>query len=444
MNRRPHTVNALAQISQILRPGVWGLPERVLAVVLLGAGAPLSASAQSPPDSADWVQVRLHHGTDVESARLTPKRHPLSVRLSSDDPPILRLSPNETMTLGRRQGDVYARHEEANLYARSLRLAPSNGGGWTLTLPSGSTRTYTGRLTLRPADSGAGLQLVNRVPLQDYVASVVAAEYGLGDRAGTRAMAVVARTYALFSSKHFDEDYDHVDGTASQVYRGDAVITEPARRAAQETRGQVLTYDGAPIQSVYFSSSGGHTADNEDIWTDSPSLPYLRGKKDPYDQSSPKHRWTTRVNRRALLRALSLHHGTSVDGFLLGDRTSNGRRATIRVLFSDDGEAAMEASTFRSVVNERVDGVSLKSTWFDARRDGPEYVFSGRGHGHGVGLNQWGAHAMAEQGKSYREILSFYYTGVEIRQLDEMSSPAAVAQDPLSPPVDSTAPRVGW
>ncbi len=434
------------EFHQILRPDLWGLPWRVLSasLLLLGLGWTSLASAQSSSDSLDWVQVRLHHETNVESVQLTPTRNSLSVLLPSGDTPILRLKPSETVTLGRRQGDVYARRGEANLYARSLRLAPPSGGAWTLTLPSESTRTYTGRLNLRPADSGRGLQLVNRVPLQDYVASVVAAEYGLDDRAGTRAMAVVARTYALFSTKQFDGDYDHVDGTASQVYRGKEVVTERARRAARETQGQILTYDGEPIQAVYFSSSGGHTANNEDVWTDSAALPYLRGKEDPYDQASPKHRWTTRVNRRALLQALSLHHGTSVEGFLLGDRTPNGRLATVEVLFSDDRETEIEASTFRSVVNERVDGVSLKSTWFEARRDGSEYVFTGRGHGHGVGLNQWGAHAMAEQGKSYREILSFYYTGVQIQHLDETSPLPAVAEDPPSQPADSTAPRIGW
>jgi len=430
----------------ILPPRPWGLPWRLFVVMLglLGIGVPPLASAQPSSDSTDWVQVRLHHGTAVESVRLTPERSPLSVLLPSGDPPILRLNRDEAVTLGRRQGDVFARRGEANLYARSLRLVPAGEGSWTLSLPSESTHTYTGRLTLRPADSSTGLQLVNRVPLQDYVASVVAAEYGLDDRAGTRAMAVVARTYALFSTKHFDGDYDHVDGTASQVYRGADVITEAARRAARETRGQILTFDGAPIQAVYFSSSGGHTASNETVWTDGPSLPYLRGKEDPYDQASPKHRWTTRINRRALLQALSLHHDASVEGFLLGDRAPNGRLATIEILFSDDRETNMEASTFRSVVNKRVDGVTLKSTWFDARRDGSDYVLTGRGHGHGVGLNQWGAHAMAEQGKSYREILSFYYTGVQIQQLDEASPLPAVAQEPPSPPADSTAPRIGW
>jgi stage II sporulation protein D len=140
---------------------------------------------------------------------------------------------------------------------------------------------------------------------------------------------------------------------------------------------------------------------------------------------------------------LSLHQGASVNGFLLGDRTPHGRLATVELLRSND-ETEIEASTFRSVVNTRVDGVTLKSTWFDARREGSEYVFEGRGHGHGVGLNQWGAHAMAEAGKDYRDILSFYYSGVQIQHLDETSSLPAVAQEPSTAPPDSTAPRIGW
>jgi stage II sporulation protein D len=132
-----------------------------------------------------------------------------------------------------------------------------------------------------------------------------------------------------------------------------------------------------------------------------------------------------------------------VEGFLLGDRSPDGRLRTIEVLLSDDTETEIEASTFRAVINDEIDGVSLKSTWFDARREDNEYVFEGRGHGHGVGLNQWGAHAMAEQGKSYQEILSFYYTGVQIQRLDNTSS-LPLAEDPSTDVSDSTSTRIGW
>jgi len=416
----------------------------VVGLLLLGGSLGPAATAQPAPDSTNWVQVRLHHEIDLETARLTPDQGTLAVVLPSGGAPTLQVPPSETVRLGRRQSDVYTKQGNARLYARSLRLVPSSEATWTLRRSATSSRTYTGGLHVSRVDSGSGLQLVNLAPLRDYVASVVAGEYGLGSRAGARAMAVVARTYALFSTKHFGGEYDHVDGTASQVYRGQNVVTEAAREAARATAGEILTYDGAPIQAVYFSSSGGHTANNEDVWTGRDPLPYLRGKKDPYDRASPKHRWTVRVNRRTLLQTLSLHRGTSVEGFLLGERSPDGRLRTIKILRSDGSETKIEATTFRSVVNEGVDGVTLKSTWFDARRDGSKYVFKGRGHGHGVGLNQWGAHAMAKQGKSYREILSFYYTGVQIQQLDDAASSPAVAKDPSTPVPDSTSSRIGW
>lgn len=426
----------------------------LLQMLVLGAvlfGSVPRAVAQSASDSAR-VQVRLHHETNVKTVRLTANDGRLNVLLPSGGSPVFRLGEGETVMMGRRQRDVYLRRGNRGLYAESVFLVPTDEASWTLDVNAESTRTYSGVLALSPEDTADGIQLVNRVPLDDYVASVVAGEYGLDDREGAKAMAVVARTYALFSNKHFDEDYDHVDGTASQVYRGVDAITESARRAARDTRGEVLIYDGEPIQAVYYSSSGGHTANNEEVWTDSDPLPYLRGKNDPYDASSPHHRWSVRVNRSALLRALTLHQNESVNGFLLGDRTPSGRLATIELLRSEGPNAEIEASTFRSVVNEHVSGSPLKSTWFDARRDGSSYVFEGRGYGHGVGLNQWGAHAMAERGRTYREILRFYYAGARIERLEDLPSfpaPPPVANDmrivsPDSAASDTTSRRVGW
>jgi stage II sporulation protein D len=260
-------------------------------------------------------------------------------------------------------------------------------------------------------------------------------------------MAVVARTYGLFASAKFGGAYDQADGTASQVYEGVGAVTERSRSAAQATAGEVLTYNGTLIQSVYFSSSGGHTADNEDVWKAEDALPYLRGVEDPHDDASPHHTWSATVDRSALLQTLTRERGTLVEGFTIGDRAPHGRVKTINVLQSSGGPHKMKANTFRLLVNRGVDDASLKSTWFDARRQGDQYVFNGRGFGHGVGLSQWGAHAMAEQGSDYDEILRFYYTGVEIQQVgtvefDPVTAP--VAKKPPASETDSTGQRIGW
>lgn len=404
-----------------------------LMLLVLGLSCPGIAAAL-PSDTAQ-VRVRLKHTSALETVKLTVREGPLTVHLPGDGRPVMRLQSGETTTLGIRQNDVYVRRGTNGLYSRKLRIRPAGRSAkWSIEFDSG-TRTYTGSLYLAPApEAGTNLLVVNNVPIEDYVASVVASEYGLDDEEGKKAMAVVARTYGLFTSEKFGGTYDQADGTASQVYEGAGAVTPASRRATKATEGEVLTHDGTLIQAVYFSSSGGHTADNEDVWNAKRPIPYLRGKKDPYDTQSPHHTWSTAVDRPALLRTLSRRHGQSVRGFTIGERSEDGRVKTINLLESGGDRHEMNANAFRLAVNQGIDGARLKSTWFDARRSGNQYVFDGRGFGHGVGLSQWGAHAMAEQGKSYREILRFYYTDVSLDQLD------GVEADPVDAPVARTPP----
>lgn len=403
------------------------------------------APAQSTLSDTTRVRVRISHSSPIETVDLSVQDGPLAVHLPSGGPPVMRLQAGETTTLGLRQSDTYIRRGGNGLYATELRLRPAAPDArWRLSFGD-RTRTYTGGLHLRPAPSGPGLLVVNHVPVEDYVASVVASEYGLDDRQGARAMAVVARTYGLFTSEKFGGTYDQADGTVSQVYEGVGAVTEASRAATRATEGEVLTHAGALIQSVYFSSSGGHTADNEHVWKSNEAIPYLRGRDDPYDDGSPHHTWSATVDRSTLLQVLSRRRGTSVEGFTIDARAPHGRVTTINVLQSDGTRHEMNANAFRLAVNRGVAEAPLKSTWFDARRDGPRYVFEGRGFGHGVGLSQWGAHAMAEQGNRYDEILRFYYTDVSIRPLQEVRmdpQAAPVARSPEEVPADER--RIGW
>lgn len=427
-------------------PRSW--PTVALGVALLLAGT-LSSGAHPSPDSLDRVRVRLHHQSDLSQVKLTVENGPLAVHLPSGGAPVMRLQTGETVVAGIRQTDVYVRRQGNGLYATRLDLRPTGDSAtWSLSSDQHEARTYSGALHLAPApDIESALLLVNDVPIEDYVASVVAGEYSLDDRAGTKAMAVVARTYGLFASAKFGGAYDQADGTASQVYEGLDAVTERSRAAARATEDEVLAYNGKLIQSVYFSSSGGHTANNEDVWDADEALPYLRGREDPYDEASPHHTWTVTVDRPSLLQTLTREQGTLVEGFVIHEKAAHGRVKTVKILRSDDKNPIMKANSFRLLVNQNLEDVTLKSTWFDARRDGTDYVFDGRGFGHGVGLSQWGAHAMAERGKTYREILRFYYTGVEIDSIEDVEfdlDSAPVAKSPPSPATDTTDRRIGW
>lgn len=426
----------------------WSWLGLVNLLLLLG-GPPWTAAFAVQQDTTD-VRVRLNHRATVESVELTVDQGPLAVHLPEGGPPVMRLQSGESTTLGLRQNDVYIRRGNDGLYATKLRLQPAGTKAtWALDF-SNKDRSYTGGLTVAPAPDGeSGLLVVNNVPLEDYVASVVANEYGLDDREGAKAMAVVARTYGLFASAKFGGAYDQADGTVSQVYEGVDAVTEASRQATQATEGEVLTHNGNLIQAVYFSSSGGHTANNEDVWNADRPIPYLRGKEDPYDSASPHHTWSTTIDRSALLQVLTRERGTLVEGFTIKSRSPDGRVETINVLQSNGNNHEMKANTFRLLVNRGVSGASLKSTWFDARRQGSQYVFNGRGFGHGVGLSQWGAHAMAQQGKTYREILRYYYTDVEIErfdggQMDPVEAPVAKEPSTRDPDAEVGDQRIGW
>jgi stage II sporulation protein D len=163
---------------------------------------------------------------------------------------------------------------------------------------------YHGAIELDPSGSG-GIDVVNQVALDDYVASVVGSEIPAGwPMEALKAQAVAARTYAITTSAGGDL-FDQYADARSQVYGG--VASEDAHTAAatRATAGQVVTYAGRPAVTYFFSTSGGRTEDGRHSWGFSSSTPWLRSVPDPYDGASPKHRWTIRISPDAAGARLS-------------------------------------------------------------------------------------------------------------------------------------------
>ena len=435
----------LAVTYMLRAPARW----RECRAIAVGAiGFLLIGSA--PGAQAQDVRVRIFDRLSPRQVDLVSSRR-IPVHTSPERAPLFHIEPGSVAELRLHRGDVRIAHGSHRIAASTLYLnAPSRAA--TTLRTAGAQRSYTGAFEIRP--DGETLEVVNAVPLEQYVASVVASEYGLDDVEGAKAMAVVARTYAVRGSDKFDGAYAHVDHTISQVYRGMSAITDASRAAARATAGEVLTYNSHLIEAVYFSSSGGHTANNEDVWDASDELPYLRGRQDPYDAVAPHHTWQTSVSRAAVLRGLERQFGGSVRGFYLGDASSSGRLLTLELLRPSGAREPVEAGAFRRAVNRAAGREVLRSTWFEARREGSRYVFDGRGYGHGVGMSQWGAHGMAQSGRSYRDILAFYYQGATLTQLDNAERPPAqLALDDTDseepPPAASTSTRsrsgrIGW
>jgi len=397
-------------------------------LLLLSAVFRVDATAQT----AD-LRVRLLDQHLVDDVTITAEV-PLKVYAGAADNVLLTVPPETPLHVNRRGDELRAAANGSSIFALGLGIRAAEQE--MISVRSNrleAVRAYTGHLTIKPErQSLSSLQLVNHVPLEDYVASVVASEYGFEDLEGAKAMAVLVRTYALRNK--FGDAYDHVDHVMSQQYDGANAITPTSLEATQATQGQVLVHADSLIEAVYFSASGGHTANNEDVW-DARPLPYLRGRPDPTGTASPHQSWEATLNRQALLQALSRHVGAPVRGFVIGDRSSEGRVRTIELL-TGTNRRPMQANAFRLLANQHAAGHGIKSTWFDARREGNRYVFTGRGFGHGVGLSQYGARGLSAQGYPYAEILDYYFTDVRLASIDELSLPVA----PWQPPTLAEAP----
>jgi stage II sporulation protein D len=180
-------------------------------------------------------------------------------------------------------------------YAAPLRVSGS-AAGIRLRGRAQNGRTdgrYRGALELR--GSALGVAAINAVSLEDYVRGVVAGEVPASWPAAVlRAQAVAARTYAIATSKSGD-GFDQYADTRSQMYIGIAGEQASTNAAVAATDGQVVAYDGEPIVTYYFSTSGGRTEDVENSFLGAEPQPWLKSVADPYDSASPRHRWIRRM-----------------------------------------------------------------------------------------------------------------------------------------------------
>ncbi len=261
---------------------------------------------------------------------------------------------------------------------------------------------YSGTIEVWKGDRG--LYVINELPLEEYIKSVVAAEVGTNwEYEALRAQAVIARTYAVFRMKASGNARYHLTSTVlHQVYRGDNTETLAAL-AVRETTGEILTYDGKPVEAFYHSTAGGMTEDPAEVF--GKSYPYLRPAEASGEQS-PYWVWERRITFEEIGRALDVKDIRSIS---VGSLTSTSRVRDV-VVATDEGEKVVRATELRKLLGWS----RLPSTNFRLTRNGDSVKFEGRGYGHGVGLCQWSALQMAREGKSYREILSYFYPGTEI------------------------------
>ncbi|HEY6183557.1 MAG TPA: SpoIID/LytB domain-containing protein [Terriglobales bacterium] len=254
------------------------------------------------------------------------------------------------------------------------------------------------------------VQVIVSLPFEDYVVAVLQGETaGNMPAEALKAMAVSIRSYtSRFRERHKDDGFDFCDTTHCQFLR---LNVQPAVSAAvKATAGELLWDRGTPLAAYYHKDCGGQTESAAAAWHDQKSTG-LMSHEDIYCVRVTQP-WRSEIAQEDLERALSnagLHVPTGWNRVAISERTPSGRAKILRVSIGNSAGVPISASSFHFAVGRSLGWNTLKSDWYDVTVQGGRFIFSGKGVGHGVGLCQTGAAEMARQGKSYREILAFYY-----------------------------------
>jgi stage II sporulation protein D len=323
-------------------------------------------------------------------------------------------------------------------------------------------RLYRGDIEVRRYQ-GSDMTVINIIPLQQYLYGVLPGEIEASSHPeALKAQAVAARTYTINNfGKHSSLGFDLCNTTGCQVYKGFSVEAQSTNKAVDDTKGQIVTYNGKPAQVFYFSSSGGRTEDVQYVWGS--QIPYLKSVEDKYESGrSWNYTWESTYTADEI-KQIMLDRNYNLGDILnitIADVSPAGRVTELVIEGTRDERVYMKG-VCRSVLS------NLHSQWYIISTDAdvmtkamgkkPEntrlvgkavvtangikalgaskrnvavlgadgkkktvpiipttYKFTGRGWGHAVGMSQEGAKGMAKAGFKYDEILMHYFQGTKV------------------------------
>ena len=322
-----------------------------------------------------------------------------------------------------------------------IKIADRSFKGKDLQLVPGSSEvpvTYKGKSysgTLNIVSEGSGIKIINSLSVEQYLKGVIPREMpsGKGNEyyEALKAFTICARTYTFSKINENKKSFDVFADTRDQVYGGRGIEKEMINDIVDETRGLILTYDDKPAMTFYHSTCGGYTEDASNVFPKI-DVPYLKGVKDgdePYCSVSPKYTWTESYNEKAFVERLVSagyldNAGYSIDNITVNSTFKSGRINELQIglkdIFDKSRTVKLYGNNIRYVIRTANNKSILESNNFTVSITGNrEVVLNGKGYGHGVGLCQWGALEQSVEGKSYEEILSFYYPGTKIESYND-------------------------
>ena len=400
-------------LARFLRQG-WGSAKlhRLLTSVLVGAlffcflkPAPIPVvAADQPPAARETLRVgmwTLWHDHDITLAPTGPKEFTL---LQTCDRCATEVLHAPAKIHAEKDGLNFSTTGKA-VSSREIRLS----GPVTLTA-HGETVTLHDPVSIT-AHAGV-LVIVVTLRVENYVERVVASESGPSDSLESlKALAIVVRSFALHEA-HGHAEYDLCDSTHCQLlhWSGNGERRGAAHAATLATAGETLWIHGQRALAYFGKDCGGRTASPDEIWPRAKPVPYLPSQPDPFCTRQGAREWASQITRADLTAVLAAH-GLARPGWQnlsVARRGASGRAVTLQLDHTE-----ISAEDFQLAVGESLGWNKVPSTWFEVSRQGDTFAFHGRGWGHGVGLCQKGAAAMAAQGRTTREILAQYFPGAE-------------------------------
>ncbi|MEC0129255.1 stage II sporulation protein D [Paenibacillus pabuli] len=308
---------------------------------------------------------------------------------------------------------------------------PSGVGSITTPAPAPAVPVTYPEPQVRVYLSATGTTM--NLPLEEYVTGVVAAEMPAEFRLeALKAQAIAARTFIVRRLAANDTsgvpsgEADVTDTVSHQVFippdrvkadwtrLGKAEEWKKLQQAVRESRDAVMTYQGKAITASFFSTSNGYTENAEDVWGN--PVPYLQSVDSPWDKKlAPGFEETITLKRSEILRKLNLSAGSI-------PATAQQNGGWMEVMSTTQGhrikEMRIAGTTFSGPEVRKLLG--LRSSQFSWKTDGDEVEITTYGYGHGVGMSQWGANGMAQEGHTATQILKHYYTGISFGQASKM------------------------
>ena len=388
------------------------------------------APAASAPESPE-PQVRI--GLQVGATSVSIGGAAALTVTQPDGTPVTRIAPGEAwrVVIAGQALQLISPSGRSTAPAEAVTIIPEDQNDAV----RAGRRDYRGTLDI--LRDRTGLSVINRVGLEAYLGGVVGGEMGRRDSSEMEALlaqAVVSRTYALRNMGRWRaEGFDFQATVSDQVYGGVQGENPLALEAVRETRGQVITAGGAPIDAFFFSTCGGHTADGTEAFRGAErsylhSIADVDGSGVAYCSISPRYHWRDEWSGEALRSILTrtLHETGLVSGEVgrirnvaADGRTASGRVARLAVT-TTAGTVSVDGPRIRRVL-QTTNGEILRSNVFEltvSSQGGTvsRLVADGRGAGHGVGMCQWGAVGRARAGQRYPQILAAYFQGTQLQR----------------------------